>query len=302
MRLGFRFAAQWLLCVLLIFCAGADSRGLPEGAVVVLMYHQVSDEVEAPTVVSSKLLEEHLRAILEAGLTVMSLSELSHWLDDPEVGGSGVVLTFDDGYDSFYHHVFPLTRRYGIPASCFLIVSSSEATADSDTGSTAVLGHLSHRQVREMSETGLIEFGSHSYDGHRYVETRGGSRPYLVEPLVDEDHAGFIERVEADLNMSRQVLRSMTGTECLYFSYPYGWVTSGLRDQVSQCGFVLALTTKPGAVTHGMDRYQLPRMTIRPEMTGADLVEAIWTEMARAVRESRLIAGTSEDTQHLFEH
>jgi len=301
-RLVFRCAALLLLCSTLIFCAGADSRGFPEGAVVILMYHQVSDEIEAPTVVSSELLEEHIRAILEAGLPVMSLSELSRWLDDPEAGGSGVVLTFDDGYDSFYHHVYPLTSRYQIPASCFLIVSSSEPPPDSESRGTVIPGHLSLEQVREMSETGLVELGSHSYDGHRYVDTRGGSRPYLVEPLVDEDHAGFLGRVKRDLDLSRQVLRAMTGTECLYFSYPYGWVTCALRDQVSQCGFDLALTTRPGAVVPGMDRYLLPRMTVRPEMTGADLVEAIRTEMARAVRESRLSAGICEDTQHPFEH
>ena len=80
-------------------------------------------------------------------------------------------LTFDDGYDSFYHKVFPLTSRYQIPASCFLIVSSSEAPADPASGLTAVPGHLSHEQVREMSKTGLTEIGSHSCDGHRYVDT-----------------------------------------------------------------------------------------------------------------------------------
>jgi peptidoglycan/xylan/chitin deacetylase (PgdA/CDA1 family) len=261
------------------------------------MYHHVSDDIEAPTVVSSELLEEHITAISDAGLQVMSLAELSSWLGDPGTTASGVVLTFDDGYDSFYHKVFPLTSRYQIPASCFLIVSSSEAPADPASGLTAVPGHLSHEQVREMSKTGLTEIGSHSYDGHRYVDTLGGSKPYLVEPLVDEDHAGFLNRVKADLNMSRQALSSMTGTECLYFSYPYGWVTSALRDQVSQCGFDLALTTRPGAVVPGMDRYLLPRMTVRPEMTGADVVEAIRTEMERAVRESRLSAGICEDKQ-----
>lgn len=282
MRLGFRRAVGWSLCLLLVFCVGAGSRSSERGAAVILMYHQVNDDIESPTVVGSQLLEDHIKAVLEAGLSIMSLSELSHWLDDPEASAFGVVLTFDDGYDSFYHEVFPLISRYGVPANCFLIVSSSEEPSDPEAGPTAVPGHLSRQQIREMSGTELVELGSHSYDGHKYVDTRGGRRPCLVEPLVDEDHAGFLERVKTDLYTSRQVLSSMTGTECLYFSYPYGWVTGALRDQVSQCGFDLALTTKPGAVVPGTDRYMLPRVTVRPEMTGADLVEVIRTEMARA--------------------
>ena len=45
--------------------------------------HQVNDDIESPAVVGLQPLEDQ-EAVLEAGLSIMSLSELSHWLDDPE--------------------------------------------------------------------------------------------------------------------------------------------------------------------------------------------------------------------------
>lgn len=288
-----RHAAAWTLCMVLAVGIGTSSGESTPEAVAILMYHHVCDEIESATVVSPEVLEDHIRTLLEAGFCIMSLSELSRWLDEPGNSASGVVLTFDDGYESFYHAVYPLLCKYEVPASCFLIVSSSETPTGQESTCTAVCGHLSFEQARAMVEGGLVELGSHSYDGHKYVDTRRGSRPYLVEPLMDEDHTGFTQRVQMDLIMSRQVLRDMVGVECRYFSYPYGWVTSELRDQVSRCGFDFALTTTPGVVVAGTDRYQLPRITVRPEMSGSDLVAAIKAEMVRARTESRLDGDTS---------
>jgi biofilm PGA synthesis lipoprotein PgaB len=255
----------------------ADSE-VPRGAVVILMYHHVGDEIQSPNVVPASTLQEHIEAILLSGLRIISLSELHSWLQQPDDNLAGVVLTFDDGYDSFYYEVLPLLRRYQVSASCFLIVSSTVIPLRGTTR-----GHITPEQARELGQERLVELGSHSYDGHRYVETAKGSRPVLVEPLIDEDHADFTGRVCSDLVLSKEILEGLTGQDCRFFSYPYGWVTSALRDQVSQCGFDLALTTRTGAVTALTDRFMLPRVTVRPDMTGSELVQVIEAEMSRAL-------------------
>lgn len=263
----------------------ADSN-VPVGAVAVLMYHHVDDGVQSANIVSPSTLESHIEAILRSGLEIISLAQLSQWLDQPDPSTSAVVLAFDDGYESFYHHVFQLLQRYQIPASCFLIVSSSEIASRSTSTDPSMYPHLTFDQLREMSNTGVVELGSHSYDGHKYVQTQRGSRPYLVEPLVGEAHADFIQRVSEDLAKSKQVIERVTGTECRYFSYPYGWTTDVLKDVVRQCGFDLAFTTRHGAIAASADRYSLPRIAVRPEMTGADLIEMVASAMLEALGEA----------------
>lgn len=281
-------SAKLVLGVVIIVCTLAVGpmavSDVPKGAVVILMYHHVGDEIQSPNVVPADTLHEHIEAILLSRLRIISLSELCSWLEQPDDVLAGVVLTFDDGYDSFYYKVLPLLRRYQVPASCFLIVSSTVTPRDG-----TICGHITPEQLHELGQERLAELGSHSYDGHRYAETARGSRPVLVEPLVDEDHADFSRRVHTDLALSKEVLEGLTGRDCRFFSYPYGWVTSALCDQVRQCGFDLALTTKMGAVTALTDRYMLPRVTVRPEMTGSELVQVIKAEMLRA------LAGNTSD-------
>ena len=250
----------------------------PRTAVAILLYHHVDDSMESPNVVSTATLDSHISAILAAGFKIISLTDLLDWLDQPHSQGLSVVLTFDDGYSSFCTHVVPLLKKYGVPASCFLIVSSSDNTR-SQTAATSSLAHITPQQIRELADIGLVEFGSHSYDGHRYIDTVRGRRPYLVEPLVGESRADFELRVRQDLAWSKTVVEHWTGKVCRFFSYPYGWVTDALRNQVAKCGFELALTTKPGIVLPGSDRYSLPRITVRPEMTGEDIIELILAEV-----------------------
>lgn len=214
----------------------ASVSNAPKGAVVVLMYHHVDDHAHSPNVVSPSALESHILAVLDAGYDIMSLAELSQWLDRPDLEVSGVVFTFDDGYESFYHYAFPLLKKYGVPASCFPIVSSSEAALGSVSASANMYPHLTFQQMNEMVNTGVVELGSHSYDGHKYAPTQKGSRPSLVEPLVNEDNAAFVN-------------------------------------------------TRHGAMTANVDRYALPRIAVRPEMTGADVVNMVASAMLEAIGE-----------------
>lgn len=94
---------------------------------LVLGYHRVvedfaySAETSIPSMlVSMKTLERHLDW-LGRRFRFVSLDELGTRI---ESGGSGepvAAITFDDGYQDFYFHAFPLLKKKGIPAAVFVV-------------------------------------------------------------------------------------------------------------------------------------------------------------------------------------
>ena len=79
-----------------------------------------------------------------------------------------VMLTFDDGYSSFYKFVAPILRYYNLPASCG-IIGSLVGTA----------GYMTAAQIQELDadQSGLFEFVNHSVT-HAAYNTVGAAAMY----------------------------------------------------------------------------------------------------------------------------
>ena len=76
----------------------------------------------------------------------------------PDLNGNEVeaeitiqALTLDDGYEDNYTNLFPLLKKY-----------QAKATISVVTGSIGQPGILTADQIREMSDSGLVEFASHT--------------------------------------------------------------------------------------------------------------------------------------------
>jgi len=69
---------------------------------------------------------------------------------------NAVVLTFDDGTRDFYEIAFPLLQKYGMQAVVFLIPDWMGAA-----------GMLTWEQIREMHQSGLVDFQSHTLSHQR---------------------------------------------------------------------------------------------------------------------------------------
>ena len=90
----------------------------------ILCYHGVTLEDEHEWdprfYVSPAILEERFRMLREKKFNVLPLGEAVRRLYDGTLPPRSVAITFDDGCFDFYHHAFPLLKKYGLPATLYL--------------------------------------------------------------------------------------------------------------------------------------------------------------------------------------
>jgi len=176
-------------------------RGAP-GALPILLYHSVNakyDPVINP--ITPELFEAHLR-YLKAHHRVLPLRTVVEALENGRtLPANAVSITFDDGYADNYDVVFPLLKKYRIPATIFVVSGFVDGTDPLNESSG--WKPLSWAQIREMMDSGLVEIGGHTH-----------SHPVLSE-LDDFDAWNEVSRC-------KQVLESRLQSEVAYFAYPYG--------------------------------------------------------------------------------
>src|SRR4029453_14466196 len=93
--------------------------------VLVLMYHDLSPEPKDPSALSVANFGKQLELMRDNNFHWISMSHNTDFiLHSSPVPDNAVLLTFDDGYESFYTYAYPLLQKYQAPASNFLIVKT----------------------------------------------------------------------------------------------------------------------------------------------------------------------------------
>ena len=106
-----------------------------------------------------------------------------------------MLLSFDDGYASFYTRVYPLLKAFGYPAVLALVGSWLDAPEDATVmyGDQPVprRNFMSWEQLREVAASGLVEIASHSYALHQGIiaNPQGNLEPALTSRLYDPARA-----------------------------------------------------------------------------------------------------------------
>ena len=230
-----------------------------EGTVSILMYHQVGDfppmREHRSTYCHHRRFAAQMALLSRLRYRVISLDDaLQGILRKGELPSKAVVLTFDDGYENFSDYAFPVLRRYGFPATVYLLSGllgqpSSWFAADG-RDCPPLLGRESILRLSRED----ISFGSH-----------GISHVKLAE--VEE------ELMRREIFQSRRELTQLLGLKIEHFCYPYGSHSPKVIETVREAGYASAVTCVRGAAAPGEDPLQLPRKAIS---YGDTLVGFFW--------------------------
>lgn len=205
-----------------------------QSLVPVLCYHDVSDTV-GDYKISAKNLREHFLYLQEAGFTPISLKQY----EDALLGKNclpekPILLTFDDGYSSFYTTVLPLLEEFRYPAILGLITSWID-----DPGGQG----LTTDQLRQIYGSGYVALASHTDQLHQYIKINaaGDEAPWTSSrPFVDGHTislAKYRQEIHLDLKRSRQKITGITGDAVEAIVWPYGATTEDNIDIAMQEGY-----------------------------------------------------------------
>lgn len=198
-------------------------------SIPVLCYHDVypTDKINDDLGISVKNLEAHFKYLKDNGYNVITLDQYVKYMkaDESVIPAKAIILSFDDGYESIYTHVFPLLKKYGFPA-IFAIVGSWNDGGDPPEGKRLV----TWEQLREMEQSGLAEVVSHSYDLHYFERSNphggygsvGSLRIYFEEDGRYEDREEYIERISDDFKNMADCFENNLGHKPRAIVWPYG--------------------------------------------------------------------------------
>ncbi len=143
-----------------------------------------------------------------------------------------VLLTIDDGYQSFYDNAWPILKKSKIPF--ILFVSTREVGKK---------GYMSWKNIQELEKYNFVEIGNHSHT-HDY--------------LIDFEN----KEIKDDLEKSITIFKEKLGENSKFFSYPFGEYSSSLKSIVIELGFKYAFGQHSGVVDYTKNFYEMPRFPI----------------------------------------
>jgi biofilm PGA synthesis lipoprotein PgaB len=229
-----------LICsaVLLVLAFPASAATSEINNFYVLCYHNVLDDpLEDPEkyTVSTEELAQQFSWLKEQGYKVISVDDLiAAKAKRRPLPAKAVMLTFDDGYRSFYTHVFPLLKEFKYPAVLALVGSWLELKpgekAEYEGHNYTRENFLDVAEIREMSSSGLVEIASHSYNLHHGIlaNPQGNLLPAAVSRAYDatkksyENEAEYLSRVRSDLTKNSNFISQLIGKRPRVMVWPYG--------------------------------------------------------------------------------
>jgi peptidoglycan/xylan/chitin deacetylase (PgdA/CDA1 family) len=246
-------------------------------SIPILMYHSVSDgtvgnggedkrEAAAHpyyrTSTSPQRFAEQIHYLHGNGYCTVSLAEAVSGLGgqspaaDAQVAGKQgadkqVVITFDDGYQDFYRHAFPVLSQCGFSATVFLPTAYIGESPISFKGRDC----LTWTEVRELNQHG-IRFGSHT----------------VTHPQLRELSCAA---VKDEISGSKKTIEEKLGGEVDSFAYPYAFPQTDtdfrnmLRDLLLQAGYRNGVCTIVGSARSRSDPFFMERLPVNSCDDGA---------------------------------
>ena len=198
---------------------------LPRKGLLCLMYHHIGpmppkNDIQYTFTILPEKFERHLDMLQKKGFTSVGLAELrAAKKTGKRLPKKPFLLTFDDGTDDSFTTLFPILQKRRLKALIFLVTDFIGKEP----------GYLTWDQVRQMQQSGLVDFGSHTASHAR------------LRDLSDE-------KILQELTRSKQEIESQLHTPCDSFCYPFGSGSKHprVRALVFQAGYEFDFGTRRG--------------------------------------------------------
>ncbi|GLQ53555.1 hypothetical protein GCM10010862_08140 [Devosia nitrariae] len=228
--------------------------------VPILLYHSVDTACAAayrPWMVSPKRFARQMAYLAKNGYRPVSASTLAacRAAGTPPRPGT-VLITFDDGLRDFVTGALPILKRFGFPATLFVVSGHVGGTSRwlSNIGE-GERPMLNWTELRELGEQG-VQCGAHT-SSHPQLD--------LLSPAAAAD----------EIVRSKSALEDGLGKPIDAFAYPHGYATAAIRRFVKDIGFTSAFRVANALSSPEEDRFALSRITMREDMDDNEMARLL---------------------------
>jgi len=228
----------------------------------VLMYHHINPHKGDMVTITPEVFERQMAYLHKTGYRTLKINELISYISgDLNLRQKAVVVTFDDGWLDNYIYAFPAIKKYKINSTIFLITNRTADASKEKAGIPDIIPDheeskrlitngqankvvLNWNLIKEMSDTGLVEFYSH---------TKSHSK---CDSLSEKELA-------EELKESRQIIENRLDGPRPYFCWPYGKYNNLALTVAKDAGYKAIFTTHHGVVEAGSDPLKINRIVVK---------------------------------------
>ena len=229
----------------------ARKQAFAEGVISAIYFHKPN----------RRLMLRCIQWLRKHGYTFVSADDVIEMLKrDKPVPSGAVWLSFDDGWRELLTEVLPVVRPWRIPITLF--IPSGIIEGEGKFPWLHDPGHPSYspRPSKDSSAANsreaitLAELLTIASDPEVIIGSHTVSHP--ITPYCTD------ETLKVEIGESKRKLASWVGKPVNCFAYPEGKYDGRETRLLIQFGHELAVTTRSGFITKGMDCYTLPRLSV----------------------------------------
>jgi peptidoglycan/xylan/chitin deacetylase (PgdA/CDA1 family) len=232
---------------------------------LVLCYHSIPVQGEWYYDILLSDFEQHLEYLTERFQIIPAIDYI-----DGKNGNrlQKIALTFDDGYEDNASNLYPLLLKYDIPATIFVatyyIHENTAKTIEPNPGFYKRM--LTWKQLRELSESGLVTIGSHGIHHRKMTQLE-----------QDELHDEFVN--------SRLMIESYIDAEVSLFAYPGGFFNEKTTQLLKETGYKGGFTSSPKINDNTTDRFEIGRIGISRRQSDVPSLSYLITKLIRDLKD-----------------
>jgi len=202
--------------------------------VPILMYHSIMDNDEQSVSVQS--FKKQMNLMKTMGYQTIKFNELK------DNNKKKFIITFDDAYENIFINAFPILKKLGFNAVCFIVTNKIGAYNDWDKNEFKKKKLMNFEQISEWLINGF-NIGSHTLDH------------------VDLTKLNKNDKINQIIN-SKKYLNSMFNTKINTFAFPFGSYDDEAQSIINKY-YDYAVTTKRSRfVKNKFNNKLLPRVPV----------------------------------------
>ena len=202
--------------------------------VPILMYHSIRDNDDQS--VSTQSFKKQMNLMKTMGYQTIKFNELKG------NNKKKFIITFDDAYENVFVNAFPILRKLGFNAVCFIVANKIGAYNDWDKNEFKKKKLMNFEQISEWLINGF-NIGSHTLDH------------------VDLTKLNKNDKINQIIN-SKKYLNSMFNTKINTFAFPFGSYDDEAQSIINKY-YDYAVTTKRSRfVKNKFNNKLLPRVPV----------------------------------------